>query len=145
MALQVGARVVVLKPNGGRVAGVDAPDLESVALSRSELAVAGRAALRLFNPANGRLRKAIALGPNATLALAGVTSRLALLQGAHVLELVRLSDGAIVSLPLKAMAAKGLLDAKLTKAGLFYAYNVAKGRSKGRIVFERTSRLLARF
>jgi VCBS repeat protein/FG-GAP repeat protein len=145
MAMQAGTKVLVLKPNGARVVSVDAPDLESVALSQTELAVAGRAALRLYDPANGHLRKAIPLGPNATLSLAGVTSSLAMLRGDDVLELVRLSDGAIVSLPLKASAAKGLVDAKLTKAGLFYAYNLAKGQKKGRIVFEPTSRLLARF
>ena len=145
MAMQVGTKVLVLKPNGARVASVAAPDLESVALSESELAVAGRAALRLYDPANGHLRKTVPLGPNATFALAGVTSRLALLRDDNALELVRLSSGAIVTLSLKAKAAKGLVDAKLTTAGLFYAYNVAKGRAKGRIVFEPTSRLLARF
>jgi VCBS repeat protein len=145
MAIQAGAKVLVLKPNGARVASVDAPDLESAALSQGQLAVAGRAALRLYDPANGHLRKAIPLGPNATLELAGVTSRLALLRGAHTLELVHLSNGGLVSLPLKSIAVKGLVDAKLTTAGLFYAYNVAKGRAKGRIVFEPTSRLLARF
>src|SRR5262245_35873623 len=145
LALQVGTKLLVLKPSGARVASVDAPDLESAALSKGELAVAGRADLRLYDPANGRLRKAIPLGPSATLALAGVTSSLALLRGAHALELVRLRDGALVSLPLGANAARRLVDAKLTKAGLFYAYNVAKGRAKGRIVFEPTSRLLARF
>ena len=59
--------------------------------------------------------------------------------------LVRLSDGALISLPLASTVAQGLVDAKLTAAGLFYAYNVAKGKAKGRIVFEPTSRLLARF
>jgi len=145
MAMQVGTKVLVLKSNGARVASVDAPDLESVALSKSRLAVAGRAALRLYDPTNGHLRKAIPLGPNATLTLAGITSRLALLRGEHVLALVRLKSGAIVSLPLKANAAQRVVEAKLTNAGLFYAYNVAKGRAKGRIVFEPTSRLLARF
>lgn len=145
MAMQAGTKVLVLKPNGARVASVDAPDLESAALSQDQLAVAGRTALRLYDPANGRLRKSIPLGPNATLVLAGLTSRLALLRGAHTLELVRLRNGGLVSLPLKSIAVKGLVDAKLTTAGLFYAYNVAKGRAKGRIVFEPTSRLLARF
>jgi hypothetical protein len=145
MALQAGTKVLVLRPNGARVASVDAPDLQSVALSQGQLAVAGRNALRLYDPANGRLRKTMPLGPSATLDLAGITSRLALLRGAHALELVRLRDGALVSLPLKATVAQRLVDAKLTAAGLFYAYNVAKGKAKGRIAFEPASRLLARF
>ena len=114
-------------------------------LSGTELGIAGRSALRLYGPATGHLRKSIALGPNAALQLAGITSRLALLRGPRSLVLVRLSDGALVSFPLAAAAAERLVDAKLTAAGLFYAYNAAKGKAKGRIVFEPTSRLLARF
>ena len=59
--------------------------------------------------------------------------------------LVRLADGKSISFPLASKVATRLVDAKLTAAGLFYAYNVAKGTAKGRIVFEPTSRLLARF
>jgi FG-GAP-like repeat len=145
MALQVGGRVVVLKPNGARIAGVDAPDVQSVALSRTELGIAGRSALNLYDPARGHLRKTIALGPNAALQLAGITSRLALLRAPHALVLVRLGDGALISFPLASKAAKRLVHAKLTAVGLFYAFNVTRGKAKGRIVFEPTSRLLARF
>jgi hypothetical protein len=142
MALQVGARVVVLKPSGARASSVSAPDALSAALSRTELAVAGRSALSLYDPATGHLRKRIALGPNAALQLAGVTSRLAVLRGPRSLVLVRLGDGALVSFPLASKAAKVLADAQLTAAGLFYVYNPAgKG---GRVVFEPTARLLAR-
>jgi hypothetical protein len=31
------------------------------------------------------------------------------------------------------------------EAGLFYAYNVRRGTAKGRVVFEPTAKLLARF
>lgn len=142
MAVQAGARVLVLKPSGARISAVSAPDAQSAALSRTELAVAGRSALSLYDPATGHLRKTIALGPNAALELAGITSRLAVLRGPHTLELVRLRDGELVFLPLASKAAQGLLDAKLTKAGLFYAYNT-RGKG-GRAVFEPTVRLLAR-
>jgi hypothetical protein len=145
MALQVGENVVVLNPNGRRVATVPAPGLEGVALARTELGVAGRTSLGVYAPANGHLRKTIALGGNAALQLAGITSRLALLRGPHSLVLVRLGDGELISFPLASKVAKRLVDAKLTAAGLFYTYNVAKGKAKGRIVFEPTSRLLARF
>jgi hypothetical protein len=142
MALQVGARVVVLRPSGAGASAVSAPDALSAALSRTELAVAGRSGLRLYNPATGHLRKTITLGPNAALQLAGVTSRLAVLRGAHSLVLVRLRDGALVFFPLASKAAHDLVDAQLTAAGLFYAYNT-RGKG-GRVVFEPTSRLLAR-
>jgi hypothetical protein len=145
MALQVGGNVVVLNPNGRRVATVPAPGLESVALARTELGIAGRTSLGVYVPANGHLRKTIALGGSAALQLTGISSRLALLRGPHSLVLVRLGDGELISFPLASKVAKRLVDAKLTAAGLFYAYNVAKGKAKGRIVFERTSRLLARF
>ena len=142
MALQVGDRVVVLKPSGARASSVSAPDAQSAALSRTELAVAGRSALSLYNPATGHLRKTIALGPNAALQLAGITSRLAVLRGSHSLVLVRLSDGALVFFPLASKAAQGLADAQLTKAGLFFVYNT--GGKGGRVLFEPTARLLAR-
>jgi FG-GAP-like repeat len=142
MALQAGGRIIVLKQSGARIASVSAPDAQSAALSRTELAVAGRSALSLYNAATGHLRKMIALGPNAALQLAGVTSRLAVLRGPHSLVLVRLRDGALVFFPLSAKAAQGLVDAQLTTAGLFYAYNA--GGKGGRVVFERTARLLAR-
>src|SRR5205823_11509606 len=145
MALRIGGRIVVLKPSGARVAAVDAPDVQSVALSRTELGIAGRSVLGLYDPATGHLRKSIGLGPNAALQLAGITSHLALLRGSHSLELVRLSDGALVSFPLASKVAQRLVDAKLTAAGLFYAYNPARGKAKGRVVFEPASRLFARF
>jgi hypothetical protein len=145
MALDVGGRVVVLRPSGARAAAVDAPDVQSVALSRTALAIAGRSALGLYNPATGHLRRSIALGPTAGVQLAGITSRVALLRGQHALVLVRLSDGALVRFPLATKAAQHLVDAKLTSAGLFYAYNIARGKGRGRVVFEPNSRLLARF
>jgi hypothetical protein len=93
----------------------------------------------------GGKRKSIPLGRAAALQLGGVSSKLALLRGPHQLVLVRLRDGKLVSLPLRPAAAKGLVDAKLTAAGLFYAYNLPRGAAKGRVVFEPAAKLLARF
>jgi hypothetical protein len=120
----------LLKPSGARVARVDVAGVESVALARTELGIAGRTSLGVYDPATGHLRKAIALGPSAALQLAGITTRLALLRGPHALVLVRLSDGAEISFPLASKVADRLVDAKLTAAGLFYAYNVAKARRR---------------
>jgi hypothetical protein len=94
--------------------------------------------------ASGTKVRSIALGPAAALGLVGVNSRLVLLRGPRRLVLVRLSDGRLISLPLRT-SASSIVDAKLTTAGLFYAYNVARGSARGRIVFEPTARLLARF
>ena len=79
------------------------------------------------------------------LKLVGVNSKVALVGRAHELVLVRLSDGKLVSMPLRPATAAGLADAKLTTAGLFYAYNLPRGAKRGRIVFEPTAKLLARF
>jgi hypothetical protein len=98
--------------------------------------------LDLYEPATGRETKSIPLGPTATLQLAGVNSTLALLRSPRRLVLVRLSDGKLIALALRT---KSHVDAKLTSAGLFYAYNVRRGLAKGRIVFEPTAKLLARF
>ena len=53
---------------------------------------------------------------------------------------MRLKDGKGVSLPLKSV-----VDARLTEAGLFYAYNTPAAALRGHIVFEPTAKLLARF
>jgi hypothetical protein len=143
MAIRVSGKIDVLKPSGARVSAVAAPDVQSVALSRTKLGIARRSALSVYNPATGHLRKSIALGPSASLQLAGINPRLALLRGSHSLELVRLRDGAIISLPLASNVAQRLVDARLTKAGLFYAFNAKK--AGGRVVFEPLSKLLSRF
>jgi hypothetical protein len=114
----------------------------AIALSRTRLAVLRTFTLDLYGPATGRATKSIPLGPAASLQLAGVNSTLALLRSPGRLVLVRLSDGKLISL---AQQSKSHVDAKLTGAGLFYAYNVRRGRAKGRIVFEPTAKLLARF
>ena len=62
--------------------------------------------------------------------------------------LLRLGDGKLVSFPLGTTPAGHLVDAKLTVKGLFYAYNLprkAKAKIHGRVVFEPTAKLLARF
>jgi hypothetical protein len=59
--------------------------------------------------------------------------------------LVRLSDGKLIALLHRPRTAAGVISPTLTEAGLFYAYNVRRGAAKGRIVFEPTAKLLARF
>ena len=58
---------------------------------------------------------------------------------------MRLSDGKLIALPIKSSRAASIVDARLTEAGLFYAHNVRKPSPGGRIVFQPSARLLARF
>jgi hypothetical protein len=148
LAATPGAAVAVLAPNGSRVATVPAVETDpprEIALSRTRMAVTRRSTLDVYDPATGTKLSSYALGPAAALKLIGVSSKVALLGWAHELVLVRLSDGKLVSIPLRPVAAKGLVDAKLTAAGLFYAYNLRRGAYHGRIVFEPAAKLLARF
>jgi hypothetical protein len=140
--------VVVLAPNGSVVSTVPTDETNpprEVALSRTILAVERTLTLDLYNPATGARLNSFPLGPAAALQLLGVSSKVALLRGRHELVLVRLSDGKLISMPLPAAAARGLVDAKLTSAGLFYVYNLPRGAKRGRIVFEPAAKLLARF
>jgi hypothetical protein len=145
MAVESAGAVTVLAANGKRVTGVSAVNDDpprAIALSRTRLAVLRTFTLDVYDPATGNQARSIALGPAASLQLAAVTSTLALLRSPRRLVLVRLSDGKLISVALRT---KTHVDAKLTSAGLFYAYNVRRGRAKGRIVFEPAAKLMARF
>ena len=143
MAVAGADALTIRSASGGQVATV--PTLvgngRPVALAKARLAIETTSTLDLYDPATGARGKSFSLGPAAALPLAGVTSKLALLRGPHRLVLVRLSDGKRISFPLRGAAAT-LVGARLTDAGFFYAYNV---RGSGRLVFEPTGRLLARF
>jgi hypothetical protein len=148
MAVESAGAVTVLAANGSAVASV--PSVEgnpprAIALSRTRLAVARTFTLDLYDPATGTAAKSISLGPAAALELVGVNSRLALLRGPRRLVLVRLSDGKLISFPLRSAAKTNVIGAALTEAGVFYAYNTPRASAKGRIVFEPTAKLLARF
>ena len=148
MALESAGAVTVLAPRGSRVATVPAVagnPPRAVALSRTRLVIARTFTLDLYDPATGAKAKSLPLGPAAALKLAGVNSKLALLRGPRRLVLVRLSDGKLISFPLRSGTAKRFVDARLDGGGIFYAYNVLRGSAKGRIVFEPTAKLLARF
>ena len=148
MALVAEGAVVILGPSGARLATVPtlpADPPRAVALSRTRLAVSRTFTLDLYNPATAGKVKSLPLGPAAALQLVGVNSRLALLRGPRRLVLVRLSDGKLVSLPITSSRAASIVDARLTEAGLFYAYNVRRPSPSGRIVFRPSRRLLAGF
>ena len=116
-----------------------------MALSKTRLAIQKTFTLDLYDPATGAAVKALPLGPAAALQLADTSSKLALLRGPGRLVLIRLKDGKLISLPLRPGASATLVGARLTEAGLFYAYNTRKGAQRGRIVFEPTRKLLSRF
>jgi hypothetical protein len=145
MAVRSAGAVTVLAPSGSQVATV--PRVEGnpprgIALSRARLAVARASTLDLYDPATGAREKSLPLGPAAAMHLASVNAKVALLRGPRRVVLVRLSDGKRISLPLPS---KGIVGTSLTAAGLFYAYNTRGASAKGRIVFEPTGKLLARF
>jgi FG-GAP-like repeat len=145
MAIESNGTITVLRPNGSRVAAV-APVVDNpprgIALSKTRLAVLRTFTLDIYAPATGRQTTSIALGRAASLQLAGVNSTLALLRSARRLVLVRLRDGKLISL---ALGSRTNVDAALTSSGLFSAYNLRRGPARGRIVYETTARLLARF
>ena len=147
MAVETASGVTIRAANGTEVATIPDPESTSraTALSATRLAIQRTFTLDLYNPASGAAVKSLPLGPAAGLLLADVTSRLALLRGPRRLVLVRLSDGKLVSFPLGVRAAATLVGARLTGAGLFYAYNAPKAARPGRIVFEPTRKLLSRF
>ena len=127
-----------------RVAAVPGNPPRAIALSRTRLAITRTFTLDVHNPTTGATVKSIPLGTAAALRLVGVNSRLALLRGPRRLVLVRLSDGKLIALPISSSRAASIVDARLTEAGLFYAYNVRRP-PRGRIVFQPSARLLARF
>lgn len=148
MAVETEDALTVLSPGGSLVAivpAVTANPSRAVALSATRLAVEHSLTLDLFDLTSGAETGSIPLGPAALLRLVGVSSKLALLRGPRRLVLVRLSDGKLATLPLRPAATKGIVDARLTGTGLFYAYNVPRSVPTGRVVFEPTARLLARF
>jgi FG-GAP-like repeat len=148
MAVEADGAVTVLAANGAPVAiapAVPGNPPRGIALSRTRLAILRTFTLDVHDPATGTAVKSIALGPAAALQLASVNSTIALFRGPRRVVLVRLRDGKLISLPITSSRAASLVDARLTEAGLFYAYNVRRPAPRGRIVFEPTARLLARF
>jgi hypothetical protein len=147
LAVEAAGAVRILAANGAQVASVLDPEgnARAVALSKASLAIERTFTLDLYNPATGATVKSLPLGPAAALKLVDVNSRLALLRGAHRLVLVRLGDGKLISFPLRPGAAATFAGARLTEAGLFYAYNAGNRPLPGRIVFEPEGKLLARF
>lgn len=148
MAVEADGAIDVLAAGGARAAAIPAVPgnpTRAIALSRTWVAVARTLTLDLYNPASGTRVKSIPLGPAATLQLVGVNVRVGLLRGPRRLVLVRLRDGKLISLPLARGRAASIVDARLTEAGLFYAYNVRRPSPRGRIVFESSAKLLARF
>jgi hypothetical protein len=148
MAVEAGGAVTVLAANGARVSAVPASlanPPRAMALSATRLAILRTFTLDLYNPATGAAVASVELGPAAALRLVSVNSRLALFRGPRRVVLVRLRDGKPIALPLTPSRASSIVDVRLTEAGLFYAYNVHRPATRGKIVFESSARLLARF
>ena len=147
LAVEAAGAVTIRAASGAKVATVPAVagSARAVTLSKTRLAIERTLMLDLYNPGTGAAEKSLRLGAAASLQLADVTSKLALLRGPHRLVLVRLSDGRRLSFPLRPRAAATLAGGRLTRAGLFYAYNTRSTLRPGRIVFEPMGKLLSRF
>jgi hypothetical protein len=128
--------VATLRSTGEPAAFVPDPGrtVRAVGLSPTALAIERASTLDLYDPLTGSLSKSIGLGSAAPLRLVGVTQSYALLRGSPGMALVRLGDGSAVTLALLP-AARSPVDVRLTDAGLFYAYNVARGHHLGRVGF----------
>ena len=142
--------ITVLSQAGRLLATVPAATNDpprAVTLSSSGLVIERRTRLDVHNPANGALIRTIPLGTSARLQLTGANTRLAVLTAQGHLTLVRLRDGRHVNLPRPAEATGSAwpISARLTDAGLFYAYNVSSTPAKGRIVYIPTQQLLVPF
>ena len=151
--------ITVLAPNGTRLASVPAAgarrvqrgptiqggDAFAVALNARRLAVERASTLDLFDAASGAKARSFPLGKVARYELAGINAKAALLRSGSVLVLLRLNDGRRVSFVAARKAQAEVVDARLTEAGLFYAYNTPGAAMKGHIVFEPTAMLLRRF
>ena len=119
--------------------------VRAVGLSASTLALERTFTLDLYNPSTGAVLRSIPLGPAAALQLDGVSDKYALLRNPRRVLLVRLRDGAMTSLMLPSGVIRSLVGARLTDAGLFYAYNLKRGADPGRVVFVATRALAAAF
>src|SRR5919197_1179740 len=119
--------------------------VRAVGLSASTLALERTFTLDLYKPSSGAALRSILLGPAAALQLDGVSDKYALLRNPRRVLLVRLRDGAMASLMLPSGVIRSLVGARLTDAGLFYAYNLKRGADPGRVVFVATRALAAAF
>jgi hypothetical protein len=146
VAVETAGAVTIRTASGAQIAAVPIAGTRAraLALTTTRLALERALTLDLYNPATGAAGTSLPLGPFASLGLAGLNSKLALLRGHERLALVRLSDGKRITFPLRLRAAT-LVGARLTEAGLFYAYNTQSRSQPGRIVFEPTANLVSRF
>jgi hypothetical protein len=134
--------LTLLAPDGSRVAVLpgSATERTPVAAGATRVTVRSPRALDVYDAANGSKLTSLPLGAAAGLKLVGVSASLALFRSSGRAALMRLRDGTVAPLTLK-----GVVDARLTDDGLFYAYNTPTATQKGHVAFEPTARLLQRF
>jgi hypothetical protein len=144
LAAAGGARLAVIRADGvatmtatgAQAAFVPASGetVRAVGLSAAALGLERSSTLDLYDPATGAPQKSIPLQSAASLQLVGLTQKYALLRRGARIAIVRLSDGLVVTL-VPARAPSSFVGARLTEAGLFYAYDLRGGRDPGRVAF----------
>jgi hypothetical protein len=142
LAVTSAGALALLQADGSKVADLarGVTSRTTTAAGSTRVAVASSRSLDVYDAASGAKLFSYALGAATGLKLVGVNASLALLRGSGREALVRLSDGKVAQLP-----SKGVVDARLTEAGLFSAYNTPNARLKGRVAFEPAAALLRRF
>jgi hypothetical protein len=134
---------VTLLDSSGRVLrtiAVEHAAHAGTALNGAQLATLARSTLTVYSTATG--------APTKSLALTGVAPRLTDLQSGIAVytagrqaRLVRLSDGRN---RVAATAPAVVVGAQLERSGLWYAYNLASGKARGRVVFVPWASVLAK-
>ena len=134
--------IALLGPDASPVAtlGGNATPRATVAIGSTRVAVGSTGSIDVYAAASGAKLTSFPLGTASGLKLVGVNAKIALFRGSKRTALMRLRDGKVVPLVLE-----GAVDAKLTEAGLFYAFNTPKATRKGHVAFEPTVELLRRF
>jgi hypothetical protein len=98
-------------------------------LQGSQLATLLDGNLKVYDVSSGALEKTI---PLQATALRDLEKGIAVYLNGRSIHVLRLSDGKQFKLTLPG---KGFVDAQIEASGLYYVYNLAKGASKGHIVF----------
>jgi hypothetical protein len=98
-------------------------------LQGSQLATLSNGHLYVYDVSSGALKKTI---PLQATALRDLQKGIAVYLNGRSIHVLRLSDGKQFKLTLPG---KGFVDAQIEAPGLYYVYNLAKGTSKGHIVF----------
>jgi len=140
---RTGARVTILNATGGlvRTVVVKPGTHRGIALNQAQLAVLTGGTLDVYSTTTGTLVKTLAL-TGAAPRLTDLQSGIAVYTTGRQVHAVRISDGRN---RVAATAPAALAGApQLESAGLWYGYNLASGKTRGRVVYLPWASVLAK-